>query len=104
MKKILLIIMVALLLVCLADMPYVYYQLVRFIAMVVFVYLSHDYFVMKREGLGYTFAALALLFQPFFKVALGRTVWNIVDVIVAAFLMVLLLADKRETYEEFSDK
>ena len=33
-----------------------------------------------------TFIALALLFQPFAKVALGREVWNLVDVVVAAFL------------------
>ena len=37
------------------------------------------------------FAALALLFQPFFKVALGRVVWNIVDVIVAIGLFILLI-------------
>lgn len=95
MKKILLIIMVALLLVCLADMPYGYYQLVRFVAMAVFAYLAYEYYKLNRVGVCYTFVALALLFQPFFKVALGRTVWNIVDVIVAAFLMVLLLADKK---------
>ena len=33
------------------------------------------------------FIALALLFQPFFKIALGRTIWNIVDVLVAVFLL-----------------
>ena len=95
MMKILLIIMVALLLVCLVPMPYGYYQLVRFVAMAVFAYLAYEYYKVNRVGVCYTFVALALLFQPFFKVALGRTVWNIVDVIVAAFLMVLLLADKK---------
>lgn len=95
MKKILLIIMVALLLVCLAPMPYWYYQMVRFIAMAVFAYLAYEYYKLNRVGVCYIFVALALLFQPFFKVALGRTVWNIVDVIVAAFLMVLLLTDKK---------
>lgn len=28
------------------------------------------------------YGALAILFQPFFKIALGRELWNIVDVIV----------------------
>ena len=93
--KILLIIMVALLLVCLVPMPYGYYQLVRFVAMAVFAYLAYEYYKVNRVGVCYIFVALALLFQPFFKVALGRTVWNVVDVIVAAFLMVLLLADKK---------
>ena len=93
--KILLIIMVALLLVCLVPMPYGYYQLVRFIAMAVFAYLAYEYYKVNRVGVCYIFVALALLFQPFFKVALVRTVCNIVDVIEAAFLMVLLLVDKK---------
>jgi hypothetical protein len=95
MKNVLHIVMAVMLLVCLGDMPYGYYQLVRFVAMAVFAYLAYEYYKLNRVGVCYTFVALALLFQPFFKVALGRTVWNIVDVIVAAFLMVLLLADKK---------
>lgn len=31
--------------------------------------------------------ALAILFQPFIKIALGRTIWNIVDVIVGVGLL-----------------
>jgi hypothetical protein len=29
---------------------------------------------------------LVLLFQPFFKIALGRELWNLIDVILAVFL------------------
>ena len=50
------------------------------------------YFKSKRDVLGFVFAAFALLFQPFFKVALGRTIWNIVDVIVAVGLLYLLIS------------
>ena len=80
-----------LLLLCLADMPYGFYQLVRFIAAGAFAYLSYDYFKLKKERLGFVFAALALLFQPFFKIALGRVVWNIVDVVVAVGLIILIV-------------
>ena len=34
------------------------------------------------------YIALALLFQPFIKVALGRTIWNITDVIVSVGLII----------------
>ena len=95
MKKGLLIIMAVLLLVCLAPMPYGYYQLVRFIAMVSFAYLAYDYYKLNKVGVSYAFVALALLFQPFLKVALGRTVWNVVDVIVATFLILLFFAKKK---------
>ena len=91
MRSILKIVIAVLLLLCLADMPYGFYQLVRFIAAGAFAFLSYDYFKAKKEGLGFVFAALALLFQPFFKIALGRLVWNIVDVIVAVGLFILLI-------------
>lgn len=91
MKPLLKLVLAILLLLCLADMPYGFYQLVRFAAAAAFAYLSYDYFKSKKDGLGFGFAALALLFQPFFKVALGRTIWNIVDVLVAIGLIYLIL-------------
>ena len=91
MNPLLKLILAILLLLCLADMPYGFYQLVRFVAAGAFAYLSYNYFKLKNEGLGFVFAALALLFQPFFKIALGRLVWNTVDVIVAVGLFILLI-------------
>ena len=91
MNPLLKLVLAILLLLCLADMPYGFYQLVRFAAAGAFAYLSYDNFKSKRDGLGFVFAALALLFQPFFKVALGRVVWNIVDVIVAIGLIILIV-------------
>lgn len=83
------IILSILLLLCLAPMPYGYYQLVRFVAMVVFGVMAYKYYEEKKNELAITFGALALLFQPFVKVALGRTMWNVVDVVVAIGLIVL---------------
>jgi hypothetical protein len=80
-------ILAILLLGCLADMPYGYYQFVRFAAMVGFGVLamfandSGDKFHLVL------FVALTLLFQPFLKVALGRELWNLVDVVVAGYLL-----------------
>lgn len=85
-----------LLLLCLADMPYGFYQLVRFAAMAAFGYLAYDYFKQKRDGLGVVFVLLALLFQPFFKVSLGRAVWNCVDVVVAIGLFYLIVRGLRK--------
>jgi lipoprotein signal peptidase len=92
MKPILKLIVAIILLLCLADMPYGFYTLVRFVSAFIFAFLSYDYFKSKKDGLGFVFAALALLFQPFFKVALGRTIWNIVDVVVAVGLLYLLIS------------
>jgi len=96
MRPILKLVIAILLLLCLADMPYGFYTLVRFASAFAFAYLSYDYFKSKKDGLGFVFAALALLFQPFFKFALGRTIWNIVDVIVAIGLVYLIISTFRK--------
>ena len=91
MKPLIKLIVAVLLLLCLADMPYGFYQLVRFVAAVAFAYLSYDYFKSKKDVMGFVFAALALLFQPLFKVSLGRTLWNLVDILVALGLLYLII-------------
>lgn len=91
MKPFVKLIVAVLLLLCLADMPYGFYELVRFVAAAAFAYLSYDYFKSKRDVLGFVFAALALLFQPFLKVSLGRTLWNLVDILVALGLLYLII-------------
>lgn len=72
-------------------MSYGYYMLVRFVAMVGFAFIAYEYAKKQKTPLAVTFGALALLFQPFIKIALGRTMWNVVDVVVAVLLIVLLI-------------
>ena len=43
------------------------------------------------------YGGLALLFQPFFKIALGREVWNIVDVIVGIGLIASLIISRSKS-------
>ena len=109
------IILSVLLLLCLAPMPYGYYQLVRFIAMTVFGVLAWLFYatrntpglcapeeqkgyikddsttILSKVSMAIVWGALALLFQPFFKIALGRIAWNVVDVIVAGMIIILWL-------------
>lgn len=76
---------------CLFDMPYGFYTLVRFAAMAAFAYLSYEYFKQKRDGMGFLFAALAVLLQPFAKIAIGRTLWNIIDILIALLLFYVII-------------
>lgn len=78
------------LLLCLLDLPYGFYELTRFVAMVCFAMLAYEYYEKSVKPLAITFAALALLFQPFAKIALGRTMWNVVDVVAALGLILLV--------------
>lgn len=43
------------------------------------------------------YGGLALLFQPFFKIALGREMWNIVDVIVGIGLIGSLIMNRSKS-------
>lgn len=76
-----------LLFLCLADMPYGYYQFVRFAAAAFFVYAAYNENETGRKELVIVFIVLAILFQPFFKISLGRTLWNIVDLLVGLGLL-----------------
>ncbi|MBO7286943.1 MAG: hypothetical protein J6U85_01810 [Bacteroidales bacterium] len=79
----------ALFLLCLAPMPYGFYSLIRFVAMIAFAIYAYVYYEKKNNKLAIVFLSLAILFQPLLPIYLGRTLWNIVDVIVAIFLVVL---------------
>ena len=81
------IILVLLFILCLLDMSYGYYQFVRFTALLGFGLLA--YFTSKKEDKTemIVYLALAILFQPILKISLGRTIWNIVDVVVALGLI-----------------
>ena len=92
-------------------MPYGYYQLVRFIAMTVFGVMAWLFYatrntpglcapeeqkgyikddsttILSKVSMAIVFGALALLFQPFLKISLGRTIWNIIDIAVVVLLI-----------------
>ena len=72
---------------CLADMPYGYYQLVRFMALVGFTILAYKANEQGQKTEAIIYVCLAILFQPLFKIALGREIWNVVDVIVGVGLI-----------------
>ena len=81
------IILSILFLLCLLSMPYGYYQAVRFIGMLGFALLAYFSYEQNRKVEVIIYVALALLFQPFVKVALGRTIWNVVDAVIAIGLI-----------------
>ncbi len=95
-KIIIKIVLAVLFFLCLADMPYGFYQFVRFLALVGFALLA--YFASDKENKTemIIYIALAVLFQPLIKISLGRTLWNIIDVIVGIGLLVSIKYQKKE--------
>jgi hypothetical protein len=81
---------------CLLDMPYGYYQFVRLAALVGFAILAYQALQSGKQTEMLVYIGLALLFQPFLKVALGRQLWNIVDVIVGIGLLISVFGNKKQ--------
>lgn len=92
--------MAILLLLCLLPMPYGYYTLIRFVAMIIFGYSAYTYYKEQKEGLMVTMIALAILFQPLLSISLGRTMWNIIDIAIAIFLLYLWYKEQLTTKKE----
>ena len=97
MDKAIKIILAVLFFLCLADMPYGYYQFVRFAGLIGFAILAYQANQQGRQIEMIIYAGLALLFQPFFKIALGREMWNIVDVVVGIGLLISIFMKPKES-------
>jgi hypothetical protein len=96
LSKIVKIGLAVILLLCLLDWPYGYYQFVRFASTAGFVFLAVDAYRKQNTGMLIAYILLVLLFQPFEKIALGRTLWNIVDVVVAIGLIISVFSERKE--------
>ena len=87
--------LIVILLLCLFDLPYWYYQLVRLFGTIGFAYLA---FVDYKAGVKYSpyvFGVAAILLNPIAKVSFGREMWNVIDIVLAVILIVsILLKDK----------
>lgn len=96
MDKAIKIILAILFFLCLADMPYGFYQFVRFAGLIGFAILAYQANQQGRQTEVIIYGGLALLFQPFFKIALGRQMWNIVDVVVGIGILISIFMKPKE--------
>ena len=90
------IILAIMLLICLLNMPYGYYQFVRLISFFGFGDLAY---IKSEQGFKnemILFGFLAILFQPFIKISLGRELWNIVDLIIGVGLIISVFKENRK--------
>jgi hypothetical protein len=96
MNKIIKIVLAIFLLLCLLNMPYGFYQLVRFFALVGFAILAYFASEYENKTEMIIYVCLAILFQPLLKISLGRDIWNFVDVVVAVGLIITLFVKHNE--------
>jgi len=82
-------------LLCLLDWQYGFYQLVRFLGMIGFGILAFDEYE-KNKNWFIVWISSLILINPFFKIALGRELWNIVDVIWVILLVYSIINQKNK--------
>ena len=87
--------LIIILLLCLVDMPYWYFQLVRIFGTIGFAYLAYISYKNKVRYTPYIFGIAAILLNPIVKISFGREIWNVIDVMLAGILIVsIFLKDK----------
>ena len=67
--------------------PYGYFQLLRLVATVAFVWASLTTFQQGHPWSPWVFGVLALMFNPVFIVTFPREVWVVIDVAAGVFLL-----------------
>ena len=100
MDKAVKIILAILFFICLADLPYGFYQFVRFVALVGFAILAYQASDKENKTEMIIYICLAILFQPLIKISLGREIWNAVDVIVGVALLVNIFIKPKQVNEK----
>ena len=83
-------------LICLADMPYGYFQVVRFLALIGFGYLAYKEYELENHNWMLFYVCSAILINPILKISLGRELWNLVDVAWAIVLIGTLIINKNK--------
>lgn len=98
--KYLKLILAIMLLLCLFNMPYGFYTLLRFVAATAFVIMAYSYYNKNQKELAIGCGAIAILFQPFIKIVLGRQIWNIVDIVIAIGLILLVTIEHQKKNQQ----
>ena len=97
---------VAMLLISLADLPYGYYQLLRFVICGVAVYVAYTAYNWQKMWAVWLFGFVALLFNPLIPIHLSRELWQPIDVICALTFTVIAITLKNpvKTLVEHNEK
>ena len=92
------------LILCLIDMPYWYYQLIRIFGTIGFAYLAYNDYKNLIKITPYVFGIAAILLNPIAKISFGREMWNVIDVILAVLTLLSIVFTKRLQQDDKNKK
>lgn len=88
------IVVILMLLWAIADNPYVYYQILKWVVTGVLAYSAYYYFEWEVKVWGWVLAILALLYNPIVPFYFERETWIVIDVIAVVLIGVGLFVAK----------
>jgi hypothetical protein len=83
----------------LADLPYGYYQLLRFVVCGVSVYVAYTAYAWQKMWATCLFGFIAILFNPLAPIHLPRETWQPIDLICAALFIIVAVVLKMPSKE-----
>lgn len=84
----------------LADLPYGYYQLLRFVVCGVAVYVAFSAYNGQKMWAVWIFGFVALLFNPLIPIHLPRELWQPIDLICAILFIVMAFVLKKSSEDK----
>ena len=82
----------------LADNPYGYYQILRWVIAGVTGYSAYSAYEHKKNAWTWILGIIAILYNPIAPIHLDRETWSIIDLIVAAIIFTNIF--KMKTFEK----
>ncbi len=86
------------LLLALVQLPYGYYQLLRWVVCGVSIFLAYTAYDWKKTWATWLFVVIALLFNPLIPIYLSRELWQLIDMVssILFFAAILILRKPNE--------
>ena len=91
---------IAMLVGALAQWPYGYYQLLRFVICGVSIYVAFIVYSWQKIWAIWLFGFIAVLFNPLIPIHLSRELWQSIDIICAILFAVVVFILRKPTEEK----
>ena len=88
------IVLIFIMVVAIFDLPYDYYEIIRYAGMVLFSILGYVEYEKKNKVLMIIWFAYALLINPFAKLNLEKEIWTVIDTILVVSLILSYIKEK----------
>ena len=74
--------------------PYGYYQLLRWVVMIVGAYSAYSVYEDKNNTWAWIFGAIAVLFNPIIPFTFAKETWQVIDIATAIVIFINVIKKK----------